>query len=97
LNNLDSPPWWGNEAMTDVVKAIQEGNYTHEHVDAAVREIIRLRAALSAYVTAQSKMAERWSEGDADVRKELWGNLHSCEHYARTLLPADAAKNGKKP
>lgn len=81
--------------LHDVLKPLCAGNYTAADVDAACREIVRLREALSAYVAAQSRMAERWSEGDADIRKELWGDLHSCEHYARALLPTNAANNGK--
>lgn len=45
-----------------------------------------LRLSLRRYVLAQSRMLERWSEGDSTVKERLWRELHACEEEARKLL-----------
>lgn len=52
----------------------------------AADEAGRLRAALLVYRTAQRRMLERWADGDAAVRQELWRDLHACEEVADEAL-----------
>ena len=56
----------------------------------AIHNIKRLREALDAYVKAQGRMLDKWSEGDKAVKKQLWQNLHKCEEAGR------AAKGQKR-
>lgn len=42
--------------------------------------------ALQAYVHAQSRMLDRWADGDEKVKGELWISLHKCELAAREAL-----------
>jgi hypothetical protein len=45
-----------------------------------------LRSALRAYVYAQSRMLERWADGDGNVKRGLWQALHACEGPAREAM-----------
>jgi hypothetical protein len=47
-----------------------------------------LLEALRAYVVAQSRLMDRWAEGDAAVRVELWNSLHACEAAGRAAIAA---------
>ncbi len=64
----------------------------------AIRALTALRAtadlverALRDYVLAQSRMADRWAEGDDDVKRQLWKDLHFCEACGREALEALSA------
>ena len=48
--------------------------------------IAELENALRPYVLAQSRMLDRWSEGDDNVRARLWADLHLCEENGRKVL-----------
>lgn len=50
--------------------------------------VAELRAALNAYVVAQSRMLSQWSEVDSPARSELWRDLHACEDAALAALAA---------
>ncbi|MEA3044530.1 MAG: hypothetical protein QOH47_2368 [Sphingomonadales bacterium] len=56
-----------------------------ECVETGCRSLI-LEHALAAYLKAQCRMLERWSEGGKAVQQELWRNLHACEAAARNAL-----------
>jgi hypothetical protein len=52
----------------------------------------KLVTALRAYVYAQSRMLEKWAEGNDVLRRDLWRNLHDCEDAGRAALEdADVA------
>ena len=48
--------------------------------------VAELENALRPYVLAQSRMLDRWSEGDDNVRARLWADLHLCEENGRKVL-----------
>lgn len=54
--------------------------------DNAHDQITRLRESLDEYLTAQSRMADRWADGDPALKSELWRDLHACENPARAIL-----------
>lgn len=62
------------------------------NVDIAVKVLLycenfdALTAALSAYVKAQSRMLDKWAEGDEAVKQSLWRDLHNCEEAGRAAL-----------
>lgn len=45
-----------------------------------------LAGALHAYMKAQRRMLNRWSEGDEAVKQQLWRDLHACEAIAVDAL-----------
>lgn len=45
--------------------------------------ILTLQGALRAYIKAQSRMLERWADGDENVKRDLWQALHACEGTGR--------------
>jgi hypothetical protein len=47
-----------------------------------------MHAALMAYRSAQRRMLERWSEGDENVKRDLWRALHACEAAANEAIDA---------
>lgn len=47
---------------------------------------LMLGNALKAYVKAQRRMLERWSEANEAKRNELWRELHACEDRACDAL-----------
>lgn len=53
-----------------------------------------LLEALIAYRSAQRRMLDRWSEGDDDVKQELWQKLHACEAAADAAITAAKAEIG---
>ena len=64
-----------------------------------VRQLERDRAelieALRQYMLAQSRMRDKWAEGDDAVKNDLWRNLHALEDGARDLLARLRAEDGK--
>jgi hypothetical protein len=50
-----------------------------------------MHAALIAYRNAQRRMLERWSEGDRDVKRDLWQALRACEAAANDAIAAAEA------
>lgn len=73
--------------MGGVMVAASKLGGCSEHPDARlIASAPALFAALSAYVTASSRMADRWSEGDVAVQQELWRELMGCEAKAREVL-----------
>ena len=79
------------EAMTEFQKSGASGEAMGKWIGGLIRaagaaETGQLREALSAYVKAQSRMADRWSEGDKAVKRELWQKLHNCEEGGRAAL-----------
>ena len=71
-----------------------------KEVDRLKAENERLREALQAYVLSQSRMLDRWAEGDIDVKARLWADLHLCEDAGRAALapatPAGEESEGGK-
>lgn len=53
--------------------------------------LLQLRDALKNYVKAQSRMLEKWADGDENVKQDLWRNLHACEQAGRAALDLTAA------
>ena len=47
---------------------------------------LALSSALRSYRRAQRRMLDRWSEGDENVKRELWRDLHACEAPAEIAL-----------
>lgn len=45
-------------------------------------------AALGAYRNAQRRMLEKWADGDAQIKADLWRDLHACELAADAALAA---------
>jgi hypothetical protein len=45
-------------------------------------------------VRAQGRMLERWSEGDDNVRNQLWKNLHEAGDRAREVLERKVLHHG---
>jgi hypothetical protein len=43
-----------------------------------VTERVKLRELLGAMVYHQSRMLDKWADGDENVKNDLWKNLHSC-------------------
>ncbi len=50
----------------------------------------KMEQALRAYVLAQGRMLDRWADGDDNVKRYLWKNLHACEDAARKALASQA-------
>jgi predicted metal-dependent hydrolase len=50
---------------------------------------LALTQALMQYVVAQSRMRDRWAEGDDAVKATLWRDLHSCEEAGRAALKGE--------
>ena len=68
-----------------------EGNVPTEEAKAnaiLIAQSKKMLDELRAYVKAQSRMLERWSEGDDAVKADLWTALHSCEEPARAAIAA---------
>lgn len=42
--------------------------------------------ALRQYVTRQSRMKDKWAEGDENVKRALWQSLHELEQPSRDLI-----------
>lgn len=53
-----------------------------------IADVKRLREALLDYHYAQKRMLEKWADGDANVKKDLWKLLHSCEDKGYEALAA---------
>jgi hypothetical protein len=45
-----------------------------------------LANALREYVKAQGRMLDKWADGDENVKRDLWQNLHACEEAGRKAL-----------
>jgi hypothetical protein len=54
-----------------------------EERDKLIRELVE---QLRGYVLAQSRMLDKYSEGDENIKTELWKALHSLEDDARATL-----------
>lgn len=54
--------------------------YANQLQQPALREVLRK------YAAAQSRMLQKWADGDAAVKNQLWRDLHSLEDGARALL-----------
>jgi len=62
---------------------------TEQERDAALARVEELEGALLAYVLAQSRILDRWSEADDAVRRGLWSALHVCEDAGRAALEGE--------
>jgi hypothetical protein len=54
-----------------------------------------MRDALRAYLTAQRRMLDRWADGDENVKRDLWRNLHACEAAAEAALASPQVQGGE--
>lgn len=59
-----------------------------QSANAAEEMIIKLRRQLHYYLLAQSRMKDKWAEGDEKVKAALWKSLHSLEDKTCDLLNA---------
>ena len=57
-----------------------------DYIVKCVNEHEGLVEMLHEYRVAQSRMKDRWAEGDKGVKSDLWKNLHSLEERALDLL-----------
>jgi hypothetical protein len=62
--------------------------------DAEVGERPSAIQCLEAYVKAQGRMLDRWSEAHSLEKKELWNALHACEADARECIERSKASGG---
>lgn len=73
--------FWRNDKLLNVTKWIDESSTSNDG-----EYVSQLESCLSEYVLAQSRMLDKWSEGDKEVKTQLWKNLHGLEAEARKLL-----------
>jgi hypothetical protein len=52
----------------------------------AIDEVGEVIFALRQYITRQSRMREKWAEGDENVKRQLWSSLHELEQPSRDLV-----------
>lgn len=48
--------------------------------------LVEAKKALWDYRSAQRRMLDKWAEGDDNVRRDLWQNLHKCESAADSAI-----------
>lgn len=88
-----SPSGYGNKP---VPKYLSFQDYKKNKPDAGEQGFVdELVKCLWAYVRAQGRMRDRWSESDEAVKNELWKNLHSCEDAAREVLEKQPKQEDK--
>lgn len=46
----------------------------------------QIEDALRAYLKAQRRMLDKWADGDENVKRDLWRDLHACEVAAESAL-----------
>lgn len=76
-------------------KLMNSANYWKENAAAWRGDCDQLRKALMAYRKAQRAMLDKWAEGDAEVKRDLWQNLHACEDAANRALEVSHAKGAE--
>lgn len=81
---------WQSDELGDLIAAAKAelGGAGNSSVDASDL----LLDALIAYRSAQRRMRDRWSEGDDNVKQQLWRELHNCEATADHAI--ELAKKG---
>jgi hypothetical protein len=100
MNGTPLPAWNHLSSLAERLRAAEARAtaekdvraYAQEAYDAATQawEALehygQMRAALAAYVKAQSRMLEKWADGDENVKRDLWRDLHACENAGRAVL-----------
>jgi len=84
----DAPGFAASLGVKDVEQIMQQNREFSEYDTATIAS---LRDALHKYRVAQSKMLARWADGDENVKRQLWKDLHSLEEGALDLLDKTAA------
>ena len=59
--------------------------------------LVEAKKALWDYRSAQRRMLDKWAEGDDNVRRDLWQNLHKCESAADSAIARIDAALEVKP
>lgn len=80
------------KSIADVIRDQPESTFAGFMVGYQARattdreEVKRLREGLRRIGLAQSRMLDKWADGDKAVKDALWKELHDCEDEWRALL-----------